>query len=679
MSRPIYLNVPRELVYKGGDVIIRTGANHGGVFLAHRKVLRENSQFFNATLSGAGVWTKPFEVMMDGAMRQVWELEMFFDHDTHLPLLSSRQYEVNTARRIIPENAKANKTFLGQWASAKSMEDFRAVLNAHFDGEYADAYFPPRQFSSTDVQPTKYKVFKYFPEYTQPPQNDDDVAELMPARLEATRYAATYGHFFDAHIRFMPTFCGSRSGHNASRFESFPTHEAARRHLQTMWSIMLRAFYGLTSNQGGRKHLTKNVLLIANTAALADYYGALESIRAVLAQMVLHNQPGIWKLIAEQPRFFLVLGYRLQSMDIYLDAVKHLAGRMAFACTIRPHVYRPNAPSSLALDEYVPDSIINFIEKASREVEAHYLETMDRLNYALNQPPPANEHGPHRRLAQFCIADFLNGHIIGSQWPSGAYDDDEVNRCRTVGPKLIRLLWEVQASRNLGHVDAYLLLSDEAQVFGVSRRALRTAAWSILTSYPVNNLLQEYVNGTKQVSMCKKCKYARVFSGSVYYFDICPKHGHKANYHTGEYDTSLPTWNVTTEMKRHEDTAWIMGPDDFVPNMRDITDSNSTSNTHSRDPAIIGELEKLGIIDNFAVDVDGAAKARKASRYVMLCYVKRQLKPRAKHPKLEVLTRTTDYRTNVTAPPIHSQRKKTRRICAVCSWMTPKLHGLSYS
>lgn len=143
--------------------------------------------------------------------------------------------------------------------------------------------------------------------------------------------------------------------------------------------------------------------------------------------MVYQEQPGVWKLIAEPPRFFLVLGYRLQCMDIFIDAVKHLSGCMAFGCMLRPHVFRLNAPSDLALNGCVPASIITLIDKASKEIEAHYLDTLDRLNDTLDPPlSPGSEEGLLQHIACYRIAKFLHGHIIGSQCHPGDFGDEEV-------------------------------------------------------------------------------------------------------------------------------------------------------------------------------------------------------------------------------------------------------------
>lgn len=482
-----------------------------------------------------------------------------------------------------------------------------------------NAYVPPRQFLHNDPQPSTYTSFKYFPEYVQPPEDEDSEDTLMPPRLEANGSGTTYGPFFDAHTRFLPVFCATRNGRTTKRFVAFPNHKAALRHMQAMWRVMLRAFYGLPTRMASGKRLVNNILLIANTAALAEYYGALESILWTLAHLIYYKQPGLGKLISEQPRFFLVLGYRLRSMDIFLDAVKHLAGRIAFACTPTPdgYQYKPNSPSYLDISDFVPQAILDFVEKASKEIEAHYLDSLDRLNDAIQTPPRNGKDGPVHRLARYRIAAFLNGRIIGSRWADPVHDDYEVNRRRTVGPKLIRMLWESQALESLEELDGLLMLTGEAQMFNVDATALCKAALDILQNDPVNALLEEFCNGEDQTSSCFQCQIPRDEDEHIYYDGLgtdplCPKHGHKAMYHATEYHTNLRTWEVTAEIERDKDTDWILSPEMFLLNTLEPGGNNTTS--IARGPPTVSELKQLGILETVTVELDSTAKAKKASR-----------------------------------------------------------------
>lgn len=238
-------NIPEELVYKGGNVLIHTGTKNSGVFLVHSAVLRRNSHFFDVALSG--IWMKPVKLIINGIVRKVRGFDMFFDYDTQLPLLKPLQDQINPHRHIMPENAAANKSFTKQWATTNHGDRFRILLNTHVSLAHIDVYVPPRQFSFTDIQPTKYAPLKYFFEYNQPSQDEEGEDEVMPARLETNRHASTYGLFFDGHTQFLPAFGGTRNGYNDRRSEAYPTHEATRRHLQAMWSMLLRAFYNLTT------------------------------------------------------------------------------------------------------------------------------------------------------------------------------------------------------------------------------------------------------------------------------------------------------------------------------------------------------------------------------------------------------------------------------------------------
>jgi hypothetical protein len=79
---------PDNHQYEGGDVMIQTSHDPSGLMLVHSHVLSEGSEYFRAMFAGCG-WTKSRTVRAaDGGARKVWRLEMFFDRETALCLLT---------------------------------------------------------------------------------------------------------------------------------------------------------------------------------------------------------------------------------------------------------------------------------------------------------------------------------------------------------------------------------------------------------------------------------------------------------------------------------------------------------------------------------------------------------------------------------------------------------------
>ena len=76
------------LICEGGDVIIRTSDKPSGIFVVHKDVLTSKSSYLAGLLSDK--WTTLTEIV-DGegySPPGKFEVDLYFDHDTHLALLT---------------------------------------------------------------------------------------------------------------------------------------------------------------------------------------------------------------------------------------------------------------------------------------------------------------------------------------------------------------------------------------------------------------------------------------------------------------------------------------------------------------------------------------------------------------------------------------------------------------
>ena len=81
---------PDSLQYADGDVIFQASKNPSGILVVHSHVLAEGSEYFRAMFKSCG-WAKS-KTLRDawGTKRTIWNLQMFFDRETKLCLLTDR-------------------------------------------------------------------------------------------------------------------------------------------------------------------------------------------------------------------------------------------------------------------------------------------------------------------------------------------------------------------------------------------------------------------------------------------------------------------------------------------------------------------------------------------------------------------------------------------------------------
>lgn len=72
--------------------------------------------------------------------------------------------------------------------------------------------------------------------------------------------------------------------------------------------------------------------------------------------------------------------------------------------------------------------------------------------------------------------------------------------------------------------------------------------------------------------------------------------------HTVDYDTTLKTWAVTGEMASHEDTDWILAPNEFFPDIPSFGEMDD--HVVARETIRNEELRQLSLLDSFTVRTD---------------------------------------------------------------------------
>lgn len=72
---------------------------------------------------------------------------------------------------------------------------------------------------------------------------------------------------------------------------------------------------------------TYNLLVyVVHVCAYAEYWDALEHIRPAVSRLLM-GIPNLWEHVSEHPAMFTQLAKKLQMVDLYTDALRHLVSR----------------------------------------------------------------------------------------------------------------------------------------------------------------------------------------------------------------------------------------------------------------------------------------------------------------------------------------------------------------
>ena len=90
MASHAVAEIPDDLRYEDGDVIIQISEHPSGTFLVHSDVLCQSSHYFQAMFQSYG-WSSSRAVKTeDGEVKKIWHLEMFFDREQGMCFLTDK-------------------------------------------------------------------------------------------------------------------------------------------------------------------------------------------------------------------------------------------------------------------------------------------------------------------------------------------------------------------------------------------------------------------------------------------------------------------------------------------------------------------------------------------------------------------------------------------------------------
>ena len=324
-----------SLQYADGDVIIQTSKHASGTMVVHSQVLSKCSKYFRAMLNGCG-WSKSTTIRnLDGTRRMIWNLQMFFDRESKLCLLTDRvrqtsdtSYHNPSTDSAQPERINDDRDINFPLLELSEQDDikvppFTYIRNWKMEINSARSKQPRKTFLCHEAQPASY-IEVYYDDSHLPP----DPRSLFIASRPI--HESTYEPYFEAYKKMIPDI-GSWIWSDCwilrrPRYPmSYRTHTQARSYAEKVWKAFITLLYGKDIVLDSSHGFAFGARFIATLVTYADYYGALDVISPRIERLILQI-PSIWQFVSEQPSYFALLGYWIKSTRIFVDAVKHLAG-----------------------------------------------------------------------------------------------------------------------------------------------------------------------------------------------------------------------------------------------------------------------------------------------------------------------------------------------------------------
>lgn len=379
-------------------------------------------------------------------------------------------------------------------------------------------------------------------------------------------YASTYLPFITAYSEGIPLLEADKEPRWDIRWAS---HNEALAQVSATWKLLLYLFYGVPPKVDGPA--LARARTVANAMALADYLQVSEDVIRPALRAFAQSIPGLWKEISANPLFFLMLGYRLHSVDIYVDAVKHIVGPKVMlpykARIARSKIHvRPHDLNELR-SETIPEDVADFILEARYNMQDAAMEVQDYLLHRAESSHTTGEpsqllHSRDAVLARFILVNFITTGYTRRElrWPDynttrkhtyREFREDENTKNLAA---VWRTLWECKQKRNMLPMFEEKDLYSDAALLGIHWKVLHDAMLAV-ARLDLGPILDDYIVTSQATKDCGFCSAHKVTAprNIIYEVDInsyclngkhglCQIHQHHAKYHDVPYSTILHTW-----------------------------------------------------------------------------------------------------------------------------------------
>lgn len=455
------------------------------------------------------------------------------------------------------------------WHNARSDDEYRTYLPPQLRDHI---HCPRLQFLYSDAQEKTYFPLRY----TLP------VGGVRPWHTVAECVSRTYSANGLTYERYMRAYWNQLPSLKQDVEYHVVTHQVALEHVQSVWKLLLHLFYGRRPTF--EASAIEQARIVANAMPLIDYLQVSDTLSPALADFVT-SIPGIWEEVPVNPHFFLMLGHLLKSVELYIDAVKHIVGPKIMKAyvanqgnsttTLRRHIYEElNA-------EKIPEDVVDFILEARHNMHEACVEVQHRLlewcELSHTSEPSQLLHGKASFLARLILINYLTTGYLPrtARWPEALnahsnrrWSADKDWKTLPTLPGMWKDLWKWKEQGDLTDLFVSRELYNDAAVHGIHWKELHDAMLIIL-QLDLGHILDDYVLSTSSIRGCNSCtrsrecfshrlvyeqRYDRSYDGEDVF--LCPSHQHHAKHHDVPYSTILHRWGDVEHLNQGSTWAW---------------------------------------------------------------------------------------------------------------------------
>lgn len=514
------------------------------------------------------------------------------------------------------ENAVATLVATDRWKKCQTDDELLKLLGPTWTSTMIQQ-IPRLQFMPDDVQPPRSHIARH-----NLSSDVNDYQDSMPCDQEVA-WHYTYAPFAQSYSKLMPLLTSDAKTEQEYQWVE-PTEKLelqsakkATLYVRAIWKCFISLLYGKPFASTYMSSIPKRMRFIANVVAYAHYYGVLDIISPSLEQMA--TQPnGLWKFVAENSRFSLMLGYHMKALGIYVDAVKHMVGPTLFQSSLTSCTMNRDVSDSFIL----PSEVTSFLLEAKSNMLA---DVQNKQQLFLRLIIEAVSVGVEccsisdtdlARAAQMILLQYVSGQCGGRY----CYDC-QFTRCKTF-PERMTVLDDVIMTQDAAKLLKGLFNGDSCHTFGYSAEDLGSAIIDILCSHNIDSFLHDFCS-KPDITSCRGCRLGAnddaVYDEQSNSDDrdvrkVCPVHFHKSQHFDSNIYTVLHGWGA---MKYASDTDnieyWPPASYEYYP--KQTRASPSAAPTRLATP---GTLAKLDLIDILMLAVDDTALAKHNIRYVSI-------------------------------------------------------------
>lgn len=493
-----------------------------------------------------------------------------------------------------------------KWINAKDDSDLMDLCSNLGKGVHLDE-LPRVRFHHSMPQPKTYPEWEHIP-------GKCALDKIYLGVTNRKRRTLTYTRFFTPYETHTPTL--SIDEEKNTRYRRF-THEETRIYCRKMWHWFLTLLYGKeiqTSKSMSLNYLTRHV---ANLTALANYYQALENIAPSLERLLL-LRAGIWKFVSKHPRDIMPLAYQLRSIDLDIEAAKHLIGAPQwFGSSVFTYSdYDTTRVWDVLFMKHhwaMSSDMSNFLIEAQHHMHESGFQMMRRLLVHIEQAS-AHIRGNSKdtpkavSLAQLVLFRYVISGFI--ELPIDAQECTEDYMQPGTRWKKLWLCKKVGSATQLLHD---IGIGTNVHYLNVRVSELAEAIVQIIKTTDVATQLDLFMHRAGPVPTCQDCRVNNIkdsaYTAAHFFLSctpqeileneapsrgLCEKHQHQARYHDGSYHTTLHTWGAGAQSGAEPTFSWPPWSIQCYMGMQEAKIVETITY-----PARIEEIRLLGLFDVF--------------------------------------------------------------------------------